>query len=127
MTIRRNPARLGWAENIRSLLSEVSTPYFAILPHDDLWVPTYLEVMLAALRDRPEAIGAYGDMLSFAATAPVRKSMVLGPEEDRVADLLRFLIQGTEAPMWRSVTHTAALDKVGGFPTDAHMGLVVEC
>jgi GT2 family glycosyltransferase len=127
LTIRRNPVRLGWAENINSLLSDVATHYFAILPHDDLWVPTYLEVMLAALRDRPEAIGAYGDMLSFGATAPVRKSMVLGQGEDRAADLLRFLIQGTEAPMWRSVTRTAALDRVGGFPTDAHMGLVVEC
>ncbi len=37
--LRRNPTTLGWDGNVRALLLRVETPYFAVLPHDDLWHP----------------------------------------------------------------------------------------
>lgn len=122
-----NSRRLGWAENVNSLLSHIRTPFFAFLPHDDIWAPNYLEILLGKLKSRPEAVVAYADSLRFGASPPVRVAVNLPPDEDRITGLLRFLIQGTEANMWRGVTRTDVLDKVDGFPTDMHKGFVVEC
>lgn len=122
-----NSCRLGWAENVNALLAHVKTPYYAFLPHDDIWCPNYLEVLLQALNSRPEAVAAYGDILRFGASDPVRIGVHLPSGENRLSGLLRFLIQGTEAQMWRGVTRTEVLRKVGGFPTDRHKGFVVEC
>lgn len=124
---RQNPQRLGWAENVNALIPLIDTPFFCFLPHDDIWSPCYLETMLAALRAAPEAVIAYCDILRFGAAPPTRKSVVLPPGSGRAEPLLHFLLQGTEAQMWRGLTRSAVLPKVGGFPTDRHKGLVVEC
>jgi len=127
ISVRENLRRLGWADNFDQLAGEVTTPYFCLLPHDDIWAPTYLETMLAALAAQPRAILAYGDLLWFGATTPARKSVTLPPAADRVTSLFQFLLQGTEAMMCRGVTRTDALRRVKGFPTDRHKGFVVEC
>lgn len=127
LTVRSNPRRLGWAENVNAMVPRIATPWFCFLPHDDIWSPRYLEVMLAALEARPDAIIAYCDILRFGASPPVRKSVTLTPGADRPTALLDFLLQGTEAQMWRGVTRSSVLDRVAGFPTDGHKGLVVEC
>ena len=127
LDVRTNPRRLGWAENVRSLVQSVTTPLFSILPHDDLWHPRYVETLVAAISDHPDAIVAYGDMMRFGATPPVRKSVTIPPSADRITALLHFLIHGTEAMVWRGVTRTSATQRIGGFPTDRHLGFVVEC
>ncbi len=122
-----NSRRLGWAQNVNSLVDHVKTPYYAFLPHDDIWCPNYLEVLLEAINARPEAVVAYADSLRFGDSDPVRVGVDLRSGEDRLRGLLRFLIQGTEAHMWRGVSRTEALHEIGGFPIDGHKGLVVEC
>ncbi len=77
LTVRSNPRRLGWAENVNSMVADITTPFFCFLPHDDIWSPRYLETLMDALGDHPEAIIAYSDILRFAASRPVRKSVVL--------------------------------------------------
>lgn len=127
LTVLRNSQRLGWAENFNALLPRVDTEFYCLLPHDDLWSPRYLEVLLAALTARPEAVAAYCDIILFGGPSPVRKTVILPPETGRIEALLAFLLQGAEALPWRGVTRSAVLDKIGGFPTDNHRGLVVEC
>jgi hypothetical protein len=70
---------------------------------------------------------AYGDIMRFGATSPVRKGVAIPPGADRVTALLHFLLQGTEAQAWRGVTRTEAARRIGGFPTDRHRGFLVEC
>ena len=60
-----NPQVLGWAENMKSLLRRVATPYFFILPHDDLLEPDYIATLLAELVSRPHASIAYSDIVCF--------------------------------------------------------------
>lgn len=127
LSVRTNPKRLGWAENVNSLVPDITTPFFCFQPHDDVWAPNYLESMLAALNEAPHAVTAYCDILRFGASRPTRKSVTLPPGADRVTALLHFLIQGTEAQMWRGVTRSNVFDRIKGFPTDGHRGLVVEC
>jgi hypothetical protein len=52
--------------------------------------------------------------------------VILPPGANRLTALLHFLLQGADAQIWRGVTRTSALPRIGGFPTDRHKGLVVE-
>ncbi len=125
--VRENPARLGWDGNIRAMLQRIETPYFVILPHDDILHSTYVETLLAALDKRPDAAVAYGDMSFFGHTEPSRKWVDLPAEGTRDEQLLAFFLAGAEAVPWRGVTRRAVIGAVGGFPTDAYQGFAVEC
>jgi glycosyltransferase involved in cell wall biosynthesis len=57
--------RLGWLGNVNYLLDRVATPFFSILPHDDLLQPAYFERLLGRLNAAPEAVGAYSDVERF--------------------------------------------------------------
>lgn len=126
LTVSSNPIRFGWAANTRALLERVETPLYAILPHDDVWAPNYLETLVAALDTDPDAAVAYADLCFFGNVELARKSVVLPAGEERSLHLLRFLLQGAEAMPWRGVTRTRTLAKTGGFPTDSHKGFAVE-
>ena len=52
------PRRLGWVGNCNWLIGRVETPFFALLPHDDLLHERYVERLLGELRSRPRADGA---------------------------------------------------------------------
>lgn len=127
LCVLSNPVRLGWPENVNAFFPLIETPIFCFLPHDDIWAPTYVEALLAALNRTPQAVIAYADTLRFGAARPTRKSATFPPDCDRATGLLHFLLQGTEAHMWRGLTRTEVLDRIKSFPTDRHKGLVVEC
>jgi glycosyltransferase involved in cell wall biosynthesis len=57
-------SRLMWAGNVNFLLDRVTTPYFAILPHDDLWEKDYLEVLLGLIKER-QSVMAYPKVERF--------------------------------------------------------------
>jgi GT2 family glycosyltransferase len=127
LRVRCNPQRLGWDANIRGLLQVVDTPYYAILPHDDLWEPDYLQTLLAELASSPEASVAYCDLLTFDDVEPWRKGVRLPRGASLRAQLLAFLLEGAEAMPWRGVTRSDLLQRIGGFPVDGHRGFAVEC
>lgn len=121
--IFENDEVLGWDRNIRRLLSRVTTPFFIIVPHDDLLHPACVETLLTTLTCQPPAVVAYGDMFAFGALT-FRKWIDLSvPLGDRLLD---FFLAGAEAVPWRGVTRTAVLDGAE-FPVDADDGLAVEC
>ncbi len=127
IAIHRNPSRLGWDANIRAQLERVATSHFAILPHDDVWDPRYVDAFLEALAARPAASVAYGDLFRFGATELTQHSMPL-PASGSIADqVTAFLLQGAPGMPWRGVTRTSCLAAVGGFPVDGHQGFAVEC
>lgn len=127
MHVVKNPIRLGWDGNIRALLTRVETPFYAILPHDDVWNPRYLEILLGSLEGEPDAVVAYGDLHTFGVEEAWRHAVELPRTPDVRKQLFAFLLQGAEAMPWRGVTRSARLPAIGGFPTDTHRGFAVEC
>ena len=122
-----NPRRLGWAGNFNALLERVETPFYAPLPHDDLWDPDYLATLVPLVSEHPEASVAYGDMTTFGAeNATGVRSVILPQREDRMSHLIRFMVQGARAMPWRGVTRRSAIAVTQGFPTDRWSGFAVE-
>ena len=120
-----NSELLGWDRNIRGLLAGVRSPFFEILPHDDVLHPQYIEALLGRLKENPSASVAYADMHVFGHDA-ARKSMLLA-EGDSVPDrLVSFFLAGAEGVPWRGV---ARADALAGetFPTNEYMGFAAEC
>ena len=59
------PDRLGWGGNVNRLLDAVTTEFFFIYFHDDIILPQYAEMLLAALRDDPGAASANCTVQTF--------------------------------------------------------------
>lgn len=122
-----NERRLGWDGNIRALLTRVSTPFYLILPHDDLLHSDYVETLLSLLQRHKDAAVAYGDLWAFGNQLPARKAVLIPNTAGRDRQLLAFLLENAEAMPWRGVTRTEMVDRIGGFPVDGYMGFAVEC
>jgi GT2 family glycosyltransferase len=120
-----NTSRLGWAGNIASMLRTVETPYFMVLPHDDLIHPDYVGTLLPHLARDPSVSVAYGDIQLVAEGAIRRRRQILS-EGDTFERALSFFAAGAEAPPWRGVTRTSLLKEIS-FPNDAFQGFLVEC
>jgi glycosyltransferase involved in cell wall biosynthesis len=119
-----NPQVLGWAENMKRLLRRVATPYFFILPHDDILQPDYIATLLAELISRPHASIAYSDIVCFGHESfRLRFSVTEDPIFDR---FMSFFLGGMDAPALRGMTRSSVLDH-GDFPTDRYEGFAVEC
>jgi hypothetical protein len=127
MKVRKNRQRLGWAENVNALMARVDTPFFAILPHDDLWGPGFLAAALAGFAEQPDAVAVYGDLLRFGARPPGRISLPLPPGEPQARQILHFLAGGCEGMVFHALLRSGTIATTGGFPTDRHRGFAVEC
>jgi len=125
--VRENPVRLGWDGNINAMLKRVDTPYYMILPHDDLIDPVYVETLLSVLKVRPDASVAYSDMTFHGKTNRTHKTVYLPPDGTRDEQLLMFFLEGAQAVPWRGITRVSAIVATGGFPTDGYLGFAVEC
>jgi hypothetical protein len=117
-----NAERLGFDGNLRCMLARVATPYFLICPHDDILHPRHVEVLLAAIRDRPDASVAYGDTYEVGQRAG-RISLDV-PDGDLEARLLAFFLPGHEAACWRGLTRSTVLHRP--FPTNTYSGFSTE-
>ena len=125
LRVRVNDGVLGWAENIDAMLGRVETPFYLILPHDDLLHPEYVERLLAEHEREPGAAVAYADMF-FLGPQGRRKSSPIG-RGDRDQRLQDFYLAGAEAVPWRGVTRTALLGEGLHFPSNSYRSFAVEC
>lgn len=125
--VYENHSRLGWAGNIRALTATITTPYFTVLPHDDLIHPGYLHRLLEKFKTYPDASVVYADMQLFGNGRPSRKWVDLPVSGSREEQILAFFQQGAEAVPWRGVTRSDIIQKAGGFPVDDYLGFAVEC
>ena len=122
-----NPTRLGWDANIRSLLSKVQTPFFFILPHDDLVHPRYIELLFAELENEKDAVVSYSDMHVFGQGVSFRRSVDLPRYGTREEQILAFFLSEAKAVPWRGLTRSRVISQIGGFPIDGYKGFAVEC
>jgi tetratricopeptide (TPR) repeat protein len=129
INVVQNSSRLGWDHNIRSLLKRVKTPFYVILPHDDIWHPHYLETFMALMSENPEVGVVYGDLHTWGKKLKHswRHAVELPPTNNIREQIFFFLLQGAEAMPWRGITRSKLLEKTQGFPVDDHLGFAVEC
>lgn len=126
VTIAANPERRGWTANINALIGSVETPLYAILPHDDLWHPQYLETLNAILADDPAAGVAYGDIRTYAARRSWRSGLPIARDTDTLGRIFAFFLEGPRGMPWRGLTRTAMREATGGFPARDEVGISAE-
>lgn len=97
--------RLGWAGNVNHLLEQVQTEFAFVYFHDDLIEPTYVERLLAALRERPDAGSANCDVQYFGRVdRRLRGHGYEGPAAER---LLAYMVLEERDPLERSMIRMA--------------------
>lgn len=110
------PRRLGWVGNGNWLMGRVATPFFCLLPQDDLIDPLYLETLLKHARRAPEAAVVYCDIQRFGHLhAKDKQPSVTGTAVARQLALLEDHFAGVA---WRGLTRAEALRVTGGIPAN---------
>jgi len=123
--LRVNPEVLGWAQNISNLLQTVNTPYFIILPHDDILHPEYLCILYETIKEQPHVSVAYADMFFI---GQGRGEKFLAVDNDNLSGrLLSFFLAGAEAVPWRGVTRKKVLSDGATFSHNKYSSFAVEC
>ena len=115
----------GWAKNIDDLLKRVDTPYFVILPHDDLLHPSYLSVLYHAIKSQRTLDLCYADMVLFGHSQGRKFRSYEG--RSPYHRLIAFYQGGAEAVPWRGITSTSLISKGLSFNTNAWRSMWVEC
>lgn len=101
--------RLGWTGNVNFLLEQVRSPYFCLLPHDDLLEPEYTQRLYDIIQANPDCIVAHADLQLFGANTASRTAAICaGTPLDRI---LQFFLSGAEALPLRGVTRSKALQQ----------------
>lgn len=103
--VQVQPERLGWARNLNVLLDRVDTEFSFFLSHDDLIAPTYVERLVAALRERPDAASANCNVQCFGGSE--RTLSCRGYEGSAAERLLTYLVPKERDPLDRSMIRTA--------------------
>lgn len=98
---------LGWAGNINFLLDQVDTPYFALLPHDDLLEPDYVAALLGALKQAPDCVFAHSHMQLFGTSSYLGRAVELRGDLDE--RFLQFYMKGANGIPLRAVTDSILL------------------
>lgn len=104
--------RLGWVGNCNWLVSRVRTPYFCIIPHDDILDPSYIDRLLVTAEAHPEAAVVYTDIQTFGSIDShiVAQPSIHGLVLTRV---LAFLVEHYNAVAFRGLVRSEALKKAG--------------
>jgi hypothetical protein len=113
--------RLGWAGNTNALLDRVQTEFFFLYFHDDVIAPEYTEMLLAALRERPDAAGAHGGMDRFGEQAGVLPATPFDGSDTR--RLVTYLLAAASGPMLRGLTRSRVLEGGLRFPLIGRPGV----
>jgi hypothetical protein len=105
-------------------MEHVATPFFSLLPQDDLLDPRYLETLLEKALRAPEAAVVYSDIQGFGRTDPtIAQPSVTGSPLARQLALLDDHLAGAA---WRGLTRAEALRATGGIPDNRVDGLAAD-
>ncbi len=105
--LSEQPERLGWVDNCNWLISRVRTPFFCIIPHDDLLEPNYLARLIATAESYPRAAVVYSDLSKFGERQieSLAQPAITGHPFTRA---LTFLVEHYNAVAFRGLVRTAS-------------------
>ncbi|MDH3651579.1 MAG: glycosyltransferase [Saprospiraceae bacterium] len=110
--------RLGWVRNINGLLKTVQTPFFCIIPHDDIIVDSYLEKLFRTIRENREIAIAFSDLREFQdSQRAFSEPSLLG---DRFHRCMDFLVNHSLSLPFRGLMRTSMIHAM--IPTNAFPG-----
>jgi GT2 family glycosyltransferase len=118
VTAVRQPVRQGWIGNSNALLARVDADFAFFAPHDDVFVPSYVSRLAAALTGAPDVVLAFADTLGYASDGrPLeRTAESMARPAGRLRRGLRYVI-AIEGDRWipfRGLVRAEALRRVGG-------------
>jgi glycosyltransferase involved in cell wall biosynthesis len=123
VTVVERTSNLGWLRNTNDLMGRARGELMFFAFHDDVVDPTYVEKLVSALEDHPDAVLAYSDLELFETngTSGVRSFDGLA---GRSSTLERGFAMAHRPDNWwvpnRGVFRTSAYGQVGGIhPNDA--------
>lgn len=104
--------RLDWVGNCNWVVSRVRTPYFCIIPHDDILDASYLSRLLVTAEAHPEAAVVYTDIQTFGS---IDSHIIAQPSIQGLAltRVLAFLVEHYNAVAFRGLVRSEALKKAG--------------
>ena len=109
--------RLGWVAHINLLMAQVDTPYWYCNAHDDLVHPCYVETLVNAAQQMPDAAVVYADLLGFGnQTFKLSQASVTGSAFLRQLTLLH---EHFSAVAFRGLTRVSALRQAGAIPANS--------
>lgn len=110
--------RLGWVGNTNWLLRNVSSPYFCILPHDDLFHPYYLELLLKHLEAHPKCLLVYSDTQMIGPHSSFKGRYFVHPsvKGSSIQRMQRYLLNHFNAAGFRGLIVKEALHLAGFIP-----------
>jgi glycosyltransferase involved in cell wall biosynthesis len=82
---RRSDKHIPGSQNFRNLVMDATTPYFMWITQDDIWLPTFIEKCLGAIRNRPGVV------------CVVPRSNIIDNEGRRILDNDTAPLRGTQA------------------------------
>jgi len=114
----RQPVRRGWIGNSNALLARVDADYAFFAPHDDVFAPSYVSRLAAALTAAPDAVLAFADTMGGApdGSRVRRTARTIVRPAGRLRRGLRYVI-GVDWDRWtpfRGLVRAEALRRVGG-------------
>ena len=123
VTVIERTANLGWLRNTNDLMDRARGELMFFAFHDDTVDPTYVEKLVDALRDRPDAVLAYSDLELFE-TDGTRSVRSFDGLAGRSSTLERGFAMAHRPDNWwvpnRGVFRASAYAQVGGIhPNDA--------
>jgi glycosyltransferase involved in cell wall biosynthesis len=109
--------RLGWVGNCNWLLSRVRTPYFCIIPHDDIIEPSYVDRLLATAEAQMGAAVVYCDIQGFGTVGNriISQPSIQGTPLKRA---LTFLTEHFNAVAFRGLVRLTSARSAGPFQSN---------
>lgn len=108
------PQRLGWRGNMNWLMSQVQTEFWHLQEQDDVFDPSFLEVLVKYARNNPTVATVYSDMRVFGNyDFPIIQESVLGSAYIRQMTLL---YEHLSCVALSGLSRVEALRTCGGIP-----------
>ena len=115
-------SNLGWLRNCNDLMSRTTSELMFFAFHDDLVDPTYVEKLVAALRNRPEAVLAFSD-IEVVKLDGSRHVWVFDELSGLTGSLARGLVMAGRHKGWWVPVHglfrSEAFHRIGGIKPNA--------
>jgi glycosyltransferase involved in cell wall biosynthesis len=117
----RRDQNMGWLRNSNDLMAQAKGELMFFAAHDDIVAPHYVEKLVEALRDNPQAVLSYSDMVSTELDGSSRVLILDGLSGLR-SSLARGFLMAREPTWWvphRGLFRTWVFHRIGGMkPND---------
>ncbi len=106
--VTKTVRRLGWVGNINNLIRSIQTPFFCIIPQDDIIDKVYLERLFSEMKNSETAI-AFSDVQEFGEAQRFFSECSL--RGDAIERTVRFLLYHQLALPFRGLIRTSSATK----------------